>query len=163
VPFEPLSSRTTQKAQLCKSGFFLELIRPCLSQWLLPLLVGHRERLIDTTPSLHPHYGTSSLLRVVPPLCPASVLSPLWVFHLSFSLDIGATGSHVPPESLVQVHATSMPATTQAVSRLPLSFSWSQVSLRFRRHLSVSTPHQWFAAARLPEPYLPRSLAMTFP
>jgi hypothetical protein len=32
--------------------------------------------------------------RVVPPLCPASVLSPLWILHLGFSLHIGTTGSH---------------------------------------------------------------------
>src|ERR1019366_140357 len=35
-----------------------------------------------TTPSLHPVSGTSSLLRVVPPLVSASVLSPSWFFHL---------------------------------------------------------------------------------
>ncbi|MBU4449533.1 MAG: hypothetical protein KKD99_13185, partial [Proteobacteria bacterium] len=32
-----------------------------------------------------------------------------WVLHLSFSLHIGTTGSHVPPKSLIQVHATFMP------------------------------------------------------
>ena len=101
-------------------------MRLCLTQWLLPSLVDHQARLIDTTPSLHPHYGTSSLLRVVPPLCPASVLSPLWVLHLGFSLNIGTTASHVPHESLDQVHATSMPDATQAVSRLPLGLSWGQ-------------------------------------
>ena len=89
--------------------------RPCLIQWLLPFLVDHPIKPIDTTPSLHPHYGTSSLLRVVPPLCPASVLSPSWVLHLGFSLSIGTTASHVPPESLVPVHATFMPDATQAV------------------------------------------------
>ena len=92
---------------------------------MAPPLVDHQVGLIDTTPSLHPHYGTSSLLRVVPPLCPASVLSPLWVLHLGFSLNIGTTVSHVPPESLDQVHATFMPDATQAVSRFPLGLSWS--------------------------------------
>ena len=58
--------------------------RLCLTQRLLPGLVDPHVRLIDTTPSLHPRYGTSTLLRVVPPLCPASVLSPLWVFPLGF-------------------------------------------------------------------------------
>ena len=42
-----------------------------LSQWLLPLLDGHQVKLIDTIPSLHPHYGTSPLLRLVLPLGPA--------------------------------------------------------------------------------------------
>jgi hypothetical protein len=137
--------------------------RLCFTQRLLPYLVDHQVKPIDTTPSLHPHYGTSSLIRVVPPLCPASVLSPSWVFHLSFSLDIGTTGSHVPPESLDQGHATFMPDAAQAVGRLPLGLSWSQASLQFRRHLSVSTPHQWFACARLPDPHLPRSCAATCP
>src|SRR2546422_10928996 len=36
----------------------------------------------NTTPSLLPLSGTSSLLRVVPPLVSASVLSPSWFFHL---------------------------------------------------------------------------------
>jgi hypothetical protein len=80
-------------------------------------------RLIDATPSLHPHYGTSSLLRVVPPLRPASVLSLLWVLHLGFSPNIGAIASHVPRESLDQGHAIFMPDAAQAVSRLPLGLS----------------------------------------
>jgi len=101
-------------------------MRLCLTQWLLPSLVDHQARLIDTTPSLHPHYRTSSLLRVVPPLCPASVLSLLWVLHLSFSLNIRTTASHVPHESLDQVHATFMPDATQAVSRFPPGLSWGQ-------------------------------------
>ena len=62
----------------------------------------------------------STLLRVAPPLCPASVLSLLWVLHLSFSLVIRATGSHVPCQSLNQIHATFMPDPTQAVNRYPL-------------------------------------------
>ena len=95
------------------------------------MLVDHQVKLIDTTPSLHPHYGTSPLLRVVPPLCPASVLSPLWVLHLGFSLNIETTVSHVPHESLVQVHATFMPDATQAVSRFPLGLSWSTASFQF--------------------------------
>ena len=50
---------------------------------LLPLLVD----LIGsgwTMPPLRssPITGPSSLLRAAPPLCPASVLSPSWVFHL---------------------------------------------------------------------------------
>src|SRR5664280_1980126 len=127
------AGHTTGHESLDSSGSYrpAAITRPCLTQWLLPSLVDHQVRLIDTTPSLHPHYGTSSLLRVVPPLCPASVLSLSWVLHLSFSLHIGTTGSHVPHESLDQVHATFMPDATQAVSRFPLGLSWSQASLQF--------------------------------
>jgi len=66
-----------------------------------------------------------------------------------------------------QVHATFMPDATQTVSRFPLSLSWVYPGVKLSSSsdvvFSVSTPHQWFAAARLPEPHLPRSLAMTCP
>ena len=47
----------------------------------------------DPTPSLQPHYEPSSLLRVGPPQCSASVRSPRGFRRLSFSLRIRATGS----------------------------------------------------------------------
>lgn len=50
--------------------------------------------------SLCPHYRISLLIRIILPLCPASVLPLLWVLHLSHSLNIGATGSLVPHRSL---------------------------------------------------------------
>jgi hypothetical protein len=40
------------------------LSETCLTVWLLPSLVDQRVKLDDPTPSLHPHYETSSLLRV---------------------------------------------------------------------------------------------------
>src|SRR6058998_1862160 len=46
--------------------------------WLLPATpVGHRTDQNDPSPSLHPHYRASSLLRDGPPPCPASVLGLL--------------------------------------------------------------------------------------
>ena len=47
----------------------------------------------DPIPSLLPRYGPSSLLRIGPSQCSASVLSPCGFLRLSFSLGIGATGS----------------------------------------------------------------------
>ena len=41
--------------------------RLCLLQWLLPSLDDHQVRLIDTTPSLHPHYGTSPHAALITP------------------------------------------------------------------------------------------------
>jgi hypothetical protein len=67
-------------------------------------------------------------LRVVPPLCLASVRSRLWVRHLHFSLLIETTGSHVPYKSLNQGHAIFMPDAAQTVSRLPLDLSWDSAS-----------------------------------
>ena len=84
---------------------------------------------------------TSSLLRVAPPLCPASVLCSSWVFHLESSIGIGATGSHVPHGSLGQAHAAfhadHRPGSKQVASRtLSQANDWSlllMASLRFRR------------------------------
>src|SRR4030042_2727725 len=88
---------------------------------------------------------TSTLLRVGPPLCPASVLSPSWVLHLGFSLTIETTGSRVPHKSLVQVHATFMPDAAQAVNRFSpgLILEWctppvSTSSFCFRHLISGS-------------------------
>ena len=65
-------------------------------------------------------------LRVVPPLCLASVLSFLWGLHLNFSLAIETTGSHVPLKSLYPDHATFMPGAAQTVDRYPLCLSRDQ-------------------------------------
>ena len=72
-----------------------------------------------------PITGTSTLIRAVPPLCAASVLSSLWGHHLDFSLNIETTGSHVLYKSLNQNHAAFMPSTAQAVNRSPLNLSRS--------------------------------------
>jgi len=64
---------------------------------------------------------------------------------LGFSLNIGATGSHVPHRSLDQVHAAFMPGAAWAVSRYPPDLSrvndYPPVltpSLRFRHLISGS-------------------------
>jgi hypothetical protein len=69
----------------------------------------------------------------------------LWGVHLSFSLDIGATGSHVPHTSLNQGHAACMPDAIWAVNRsLPASSRVNDSppvltsSLRFRHLLGGS-------------------------
>ncbi len=71
----------------------------------------------DMAPLLHPHYQVSLLIRAIPPLCLASVLRSLWVFHLDGSLGIEATGSRVPCMRLNRTHATFMPDAALAVSR----------------------------------------------
>src|SRR6266571_4432044 len=58
---------------------------------LLPVVSVMRP--LDPTPSLQPHYEPSSLLRVGPPQCSASVRSPRGFRRLGFSLRIRATGS----------------------------------------------------------------------
>ena len=83
---------------------------------------------------------------------------------MNFSLNIETTGSHVPHKSLTQVHAVFTPEAAWAVYRFPPNLSRTQYrssvltsSLIFRRLIDR------FACARLPEPYLPRSHAATFP
>ena len=109
-----------------------------------------------------PITGPSTLLLDDPPLCPASVLSRLWVFHLRFSLNIETTGSHVPYKSLNQGHAIFMPDAVQTVNRLPLDLSWNSASTpvltssQIFRHLSngslalISLIHTW---SRLAGPF----------
>ena len=69
---------------------------------LLPLLVGQTVRPDDPTPSLHPHYrdfnATAGRSAPVPRIGTFTLVGSS---HLSFSLTIGATGSHVPHKSLV--------------------------------------------------------------
>jgi hypothetical protein len=121
----------------------------------------------DPSPSLRPHYQASSLLRDGPPPCPASVLhpsrcAPLEALPLATSprpgSSVRATGSHVPCKSPGQARAAYMPDAIRAVNRLPPDLS------RGPGHAPVSTPlkfvttrHQRFALARLPDPHLTRS------
>ena len=105
----------------------------------------------------------STLLRVGPPLCSASVLSRSWDRHLRLSLTIGTTASHVPHKSLDQGHAISMPDAAQTINRLSLNLSCKSPSTRsFDAIRDITTPHQWFACAHLLDPYLTRSLPCLF-
>ena len=102
------------------------------------------------------HSLDCDLVGCSPPPCPASVLSPSWVLHLGFSLTIGTTGSHVPHMSLIQVRATFMP---DAPPRQYAGFSPGLILVSHKLPVLtssnfISTPHQWFACARLPEPHL---------
>ena len=97
VGISPTGSRRTVREPLNSYGsHYSSREWLCFIQRLLPFLVDHQIKLSNSTPSLHPHYRTSSLLRVDPPLCSASALSPSRDFRLSFSLYIGTTGSRVP-------------------------------------------------------------------
>jgi len=71
------------------------------------------------------------LLRVVPPLGSASVLSLLWCFHLSFSVGIGAEVPTFRSTAVRQTQATLMPDATPPVNRFRRGCSRSNDSLRF--------------------------------
>src|SRR5262249_29634042 len=91
-----------------------------------PPPVDHQANQGDPSPSLHPHYQASSLLRDGLPPCPATVLCPsrrdpleeLPLAPANQAGDsVGATGSHVPCKSPDQARAAYMPDAVWAVSR----------------------------------------------
>ncbi len=93
----------------------------------------------------------SSLIRVDSPLCLASVLRSLWVFHLDGSLYIEATGSQITYTSLKRTHATFPPGGALAVSGFLQNFS------RANDYLPVLTPFIRFRRV------IGGSLAFVFP
>ena len=90
----------------------------------------------DPTPSLQPHYEPSSLVRVGPPQCSASVRSPRGFGRLGFSLRIRATGScssaQQPASASRPLYAGRRPHSHQAPRGL--CPRWALRSW-FRRHL----------------------------
>jgi hypothetical protein len=65
------------------------------------------------------------------PVLRIGTLTLMGASHLHFSLSIGTTGSHVPHESLNQVHAVLMPDAIWAVNRFPPDLSRVNDSPRF--------------------------------
>jgi hypothetical protein len=139
-------------------------------------MVDRRTSPDNPSPSLHPHYRASALLRDGPPLCPASLLSPSRFQPLGV---LAANGRRDPRSSEPtaaagrQVHTFRTEARTTLAPppcRTPPGQSAGTRQARpgapkhprFRCHLSLSTRHQWFACAHLRDPHLPR-LGATFP
>ena len=83
---------------------------------LFPVASGMRPP--DPTPSLQLHYEPSSLVRVGPPPCSASVRSPRGFRRLGFSLRIRATGScssaQQPASASRRLYAGRHPLSHQA-------------------------------------------------
>ncbi len=77
------------------------------------LAVGMRIRPLGSRPVT----GRSTQLRIVPSLCPASVLRPSRLPRLDRSLRIGTTGSKVPCSSLFHARAASRPEAMAAACR----------------------------------------------
>src|SRR4051794_35211668 len=115
---------------------------------------------------LHHYYET------VRPRAPRRYSAPHGVDRLEISLsppahrandNVGATGSHVPRKSPGQTRAAYMPDAIWAVSRRPPDLSRGpglapvSTPLKF-----VTTRHQRFAHARLPDPHLTRSSSRLF-
>jgi hypothetical protein len=134
-------------------------------------MVDRRANPDDPSPSLHPHYRASPLLRDGPPLCPASLLSPSRFQPLGV---LAANGRRDPRSSEPTAAAGRQVHTFRAGARTTLApppcrtppgqstgtrqaHPGAPKHPRFRCHLSLSTRLQWFACARLRDPHLPRS------
>jgi len=75
--------------------------------------------------------------------------------RLDVSLCIGATGSHVPYESLIRLRAAYMPDVARAVFRTaPELIPEARRPSGFDIIFGISTRHQQFAFARLSGSYL---------
>jgi len=131
------AGHTTGREPLGSSGSYRSaaVTRLCLTQWLLPLLVGQHPPLESRVPLLCPHYQASSLVRPVRPCAQHWYSAPHGSGHLEVSLGIQAQCSHVPHKSLSLVsrrlRAGRRSDSRQASSELhprPTTGAW------FRRH-----------------------------
>ena len=89
-----------------------------LSTRILPSPVVLAPELNNATPSLQPHYRTfNTTTGCSAPVPRFGNLTLAGTACLGFSLNIGATGSRVPHESLVKSHAAFMPDVAWAEIR----------------------------------------------
>ena len=134
-----------------------------LPLWLLPSLVDQKIRPDDPTPSLHLHYRdfNTTTSWSVPVPC-IGTLTLMRSSHLSFSL---TSGRQVPT-----FHTRAWIKVTPLLCRTPLgqsagsprAYPGVQIAPSFDVVHIFSTPHQWFACARLLEPHLTQSLPCLF-
>src|ERR1019366_10596756 len=128
---EPLDSHGSRCSAVAISRTALPCPRaPPVTGW--PGGVAEQRSSFGPAPlqSLRPYY---ELLR---PCAPHRYSDPRGFGRLDFSLGIGATGSHVPYKSLVELHAAYMPDAARAVFRTaPRTRPGKMVSPRFRHRL----------------------------
>ena len=121
---------------------------------------------LDPTPSLQPHYRLSSLLRVGPPQCSASVRSPRGARHLCFSLCIGTTGSRSSAQKPGSVSrplyaGRRMPSTQVSGTLFPEGRFASGSDDRSLNHDASSRVHFRSSLRSLPARGIPSSLPPT--
>ena len=120
---------------------------------LLPSPVGRAPRLNTTAPSVQRHYRafnpTTGCSAPVPRI---GVSGLAGTAHLTEPLGIGTTGSPVPYESLIQVHAAFQPdAVWAGLQDSAQTCPGVATASGFDIVCAISTSHQRFAFARLPE------------
>ena len=122
---------------------------------VLLLPVASLVRLPDPTPSLQPHYELSSLLRVGPPQCSASVRWPRGFRRLGFSLGIRATGSCSSAPQPASASRPSTPVAVRSVIRHPADLSQGYHTLLVSTTLEfLTTRFRGFTFVRLSDAHL---------
>ena len=82
---------------------------------VIPCRVAAGIKLNDDAPSVRSHYRTiDPNTDVSAPVPRIGTLALAGASRLSFSLGIGTTGSRVPQQSLIRVHAASKPGAARA-------------------------------------------------
>jgi hypothetical protein len=127
-------------------------------------MVDHIVKPVDATPSLHLHYEDSNTTTgcsvPVPRIGTLTLVGSQLGFLPYHRGDRLPRSAQEPRSGSRHLYAGRHPGSKQ----VPPGFI-----LGHRKNPSfdvvhyVSTPHQWFAHARLPDPHLPRSYAVTFP
>src|SRR5215472_4882252 len=92
--------------------------RLCLAHGLLPSPVGPWPWLNNAAPSVQLHYRAFIPTTSCSAPAPLRYSGPCGVCRLDVSLGIGATGSHVPYKSLVELRAAYMPDAARAGFRV---------------------------------------------
>lgn len=106
---------------------------------------------------LHPYY------EHLCPCAPHRYSGTRGVRHLRRSLRIGTTGSHVPHQSLIQLHAAYMPGAEWALDRSrPTLVPEPSHRPGFDTVFVISTRDQRFTCVRLSGPHLTQSLPRLF-
>ena len=131
---------------------------------LLPSLVGCKRRLDTTAPSVQRRYSafvpTTSHSAPVPRI---GTLGLAGVSCSAVSLSIRATGSPVPRESLIQVHAAFEPDAARAgLQDSARTLLGATTSPGFDVNDTLSAVHRRFAFARLLGPHLTGSPSRLF-
>jgi hypothetical protein len=103
-----LSAHPAPSIQPCSNGFAVVMR-------LLPSPVGRLPQQDTAAPSVQSHYRTfAPTTGCSAPVPRIGTLALAGASHLSFSLNIGTTGSRVPQQSLIRVHAASKPGAARA-------------------------------------------------
>ena len=137
------------------------------------MMVGPWARLNNAAPSLQPHYRAfvTTTGCSAGPCAPHRYSGPRGFSHLDVSLGvvpeartvIGATGSHVPYESLMRARAVFTPDAARSGPGHPSSLSRENGKPPVSTSSNpLSTLQRRFARARLPAPCLPGSSSRRF-